>query len=293
MADNPMLIPQPQAALAHVKMGGSLYIGGIWGKIDAGQTASASDGARFIWSANSFNVVYYQSGKFFTQSARGFASEIRTAPLIAAGRRSMPIARLAEGEMKLLAGVFAGSSGVGFAIVIGTEVAGFILENSRDFAQWQRNLAAVIKAREYLKTYTPTLYNKVFESVLERVFSDVKSKLPQSVTLDTVAFGVGVVLGSVGKKVAAGKFSLLAVIFAVVEQLAVRFSISVLPDAFKLTGNEYRSLANDIVEKLRQAGVVLHEGDANKIIEEVQRHPQEIKRAYEILSEAFKSLKKT
>jgi hypothetical protein len=287
MTDNPVPILNPQARLSGIKGSGFVFVGGIWGKVDAGQTVLASDGPRFLWSADPLTVIFYQRGKFFAQSTKGFAGEIRTTPFVEAGRRAAPMARLAEAEMRLLTGILAGSSGFGFATVIGTEIAGFILENRRNFAQWQRSLEAVLKAREYLKTYAPTLYEKVFDSVLNRVFADVKSKIPHAVTPDAVAFGVGVVCGSVGKKMAEGRFSLLAVIFAVVEQLAVRFSLSVLPEAFRLTGDEYRRLANEIIAKLRAAGVFLQEGDIRKIIDEVQHHPTEIKRAYEMLKEAF------
>jgi hypothetical protein len=287
MTNSPMVLPHPESILPRVKSMGSLFVGGIWGAVTAGQNVMASDGMRFIWSVDPLNVIYYQKGKFYTQAAQAFAAEIRTAPFVEAGRRALFMARAAEAEMKLLTGILAGSGTAGFAIVIGTEVLGFVVENSDQFKTWQVQLSAVLKARKYLKLFAPTIYDKVFDAVLHRLYKDVKSKLPEAVTPDTISFGVGVIVGSVGKKVAQGKFSLLSLIWVIIEQLSVRFTLSVLPEAFTVTGTEYRKISGQIISKLREAGIVIHEADVKRMIEEVRLHPQEIKKAYQMLKEAF------
>src|SRR5262249_52971816 len=150
-------------------------------------------------------------------------------------------------------------SGVGFAIVIGSEIAEFVVDNRENFAKWNRQLSAILKARALLKQDCPVLYDKVFNAVLHHVYKDVKGHIPNAVTPEVVAFGVGVVIGSVGKKVGQGKFSLFVVIFAIVEQLVVRFALSLVPGAIKITEEEYRKMAEQIINQLRTAGVLIHE----------------------------------
>jgi hypothetical protein len=285
--NDPVLVPHPEKVMPLLNTKTVLNLGGIWGALSSGQTVMASDGRRFIWSADSMTVVYSQQGKFYSQTAKGFAGEVRTAPMVQAGRSARFMARVAEVEIKLLMGIVAGASGVGFAAVIGTEVLEFVVENRENFNKWNGQLQAVLKARSFLKIHTPVMYDKLFDAVLKQVYRDVKGKLPDAVTPEIVAFGVGVIVGSVGKKVAAGRFSLLVVLFAVVEQLAVRFTLSVMPGALTLTKEQYAKLAEEIVRKVREAGVTLEESDAKRIIDEVQQHPKEVKQAFEMLKSAF------
>jgi hypothetical protein len=232
-------------------------------------------------------VVYSQNRKFYAQSARGFISEVTTYPLVEAGRQAAFMARVAIVEMKFLMGIVAGSSGVGFALVIGTEVAEFMVQNRENFLKWKSQLEAVLKAREFLKAYAPKLYEKVFNAVLRQLYKDVKSKFPDAVTPETVAFGVGVILGSVGKKLAAGKFSIFLLVFVVLEQIVIRSSPNVLPGAFKLTAEEYNKLAEEIIRKMREAGVFMTNVDVKNIVEEVKRHPEQVKKAFKMLQEVF------
>jgi hypothetical protein len=238
-------------------------------------------------------VIYSLKGKFYSQGARGFTNEIRTAPIIEGGRRAAPMVRAAQVEVKLLMGVVAGSSGVGFAMVVGLEVDGFLIENRNNFAKWGSQLEAVWRAREYLKKYCPTIYDKLFSAVLRQVCKDTKAQIPDAITAETVAFAVGVVLGSVGKKLANGRFSVLALVWVILEQLFFRFFLNVAPEALKLTSEEYHKMAQEIIAKAREAGVTLNEGDVQKIIEEARQHPQEIKQAYEMLKKAFEEIKAT
>ena len=151
----------------------------------------------------------------------------------------------------------------------------------------------MLTAREYLKKYAPTTYDKLFNAVLSQVYKDTKAKIPDAITAQTVAFGVGVVLGSVGSKFVKGKFSVLALCFVILEQLVIRFVLNVAPEALKLTAEEYQKMAQEIIAKARNAGVTIGEADARRIIEEARTHPREIKQAYDMLHDAFEELKKT
>jgi len=289
---SPRALPNPDVILPRLNTGTTLYLGGIWGHVKSGQTWLASDGPRFVISADSMSVVYALNGKIYVQDSRGFAGEVTTYPFVAAGRNAKPWVEIAQVEVKLICGIVAGSSGVGFVVVIGTEIAQFAVENRDNFGKWHRQLSAVLRARAILKQHAPVLYDKVFDAVLHQIYKDVKGHIPESVTPEIVAFGVGVVVGSVGKKLAQGKFSLLAVIFVIVEQLAIRFSLGVLPGAIKITEDEYRRMADQIVSQLKAAGVTIHDADIRKIVDEVRRHPAEIRKAFEEMKGEFEEAKK-
>jgi hypothetical protein len=293
VAGFPIPIAHPETVLPLCNPQTVLNIGGLWGTITAGQTVMASDGYRFVWSADSMIVIYSLGGQFYGQGSRGFVNEIRTAPIIEGARRAEFMVKLAEVEMKFLMGIVAGASGIGFAIVIGVEVAEFMVENRENFAKWESQLEAVLRAREYLKKYTPTIYDALFYTVLKQVYRDTKAQIPEAITAQTVAFGVGVIFGTIGKKLVQGKFSILSLVFVILEQLVIRFALNVGPGALQIVSNEYQSMAAEIIQKARDAGVTLPEGDVKKIIEEARQHPQEIKQAYEMMKSSFEQMKKT
>jgi hypothetical protein len=283
MASNPVLVSDPKTILSKINTATVLNLGGIWGQVKAGQTWESSDGRRFILSADSVAVIYFQAGRIFMQASDGFRNEVVTYPMVAAGRDAHPWIQIAQVETKIICGIVAGATGVGFAAVISTEIAEFVVTNRNNFDKWQRQLTAVLKARALLKQHAPVLYDKVFNAVLGQVYKDVKGNIPDAVTPEVVAFGVGVVLGSVGKKACEGRFSLLAVIVAILEQLCVRFCISLVPGAINITEAQYRKLADQIIGQLRTAGVAIQDGDVRKIIAEVQKYPSEVKRAFDLL----------
>jgi len=285
--DFPLQIVHPDTIIPRLNTDSSLFIGGIWGSVKSGQTWMASDGERFVWSADGLQVIYSQDGKFFTQSPRGFINEVRTFPLVAAGRSAAPWVAIAQTEVKLLMGIVAGASGVGFVVVVGTEIAEFVVENRDDFSKWENQLEVVLKARAILKAHAPVLYDKVFNAVLLQISKDVFSNIPDAVTPQVVFFGIGVIIGNVGKKVATGKFTWAGLIFVVVEQLLIRLTTGVVPKAIKITETEYRKMAEDIIKQLRTAGVSIQDGDIRKIVKEVQDHPDEVKKAFDLMKDAF------
>jgi hypothetical protein len=285
--DSPVAIPQPENVLPKLDTRSFLLLGGLWGEVRSGQTWLATDGARLVWSADSLLVVYSIKGQFFSQTSRGFRGEVATYPLVEGARRAAPMVTIAEAEMKLLMGVVAGASGVGFAVVIGTEALQWVVENQENFNRWKRQLQAVLDVRDFLKQYSPTLYEKVFDAVLKQFSKDFKAKMPETVTPQVVAYAVGVVIGAAGKAAAQGKFSILRVVLSVLGQIVTRFGFDVAPGAFKLTMAEYGKLADEIIGKLKEVGVAIAKEDVQKIVDEVKQRPAEIKSAFQKLQEVF------
>lgn len=283
----PRVIPDDKIEAVLAPEGSRLFIGGIWGHVERGQRWKASDGDRFVLSAASTDVIYYRSGRFYYQTSTGFIGEVTTYPFVEAGRRSAWLVTVAEVEFKLILGIVAGSSGVGFAIVVGSEIALFLVEHSADFAVWRRQLDAVLRARAMLRGNAPLLYEKLFDAALGRVIRDVKTQIPDAITPEVVAFLVGVILGGLGKKASRGALTALNVIALVMQSLVTRFVVSVVPGAVVLTKKQYEELARDIVEQLRAEGIDLSQADAERILEEVRRKPEVVRAAFEVLRTAF------
>jgi len=260
----------------------SPYIGG-WPPIEAGQTWLAPDGQRFVLLALSFDIVFCVNGKFFHQTAAGFIDEVTTYPYYAAGQASAWLAIVAEVEVRVVMGIIAGSTGVGWVAIVGTEVAEFIKENRKNFAKWIRTLGAVLEVRATMKRIAPTLYEKVFDAVLKRLFG----KVPDAVTPDVIAFGVGVILGAAGKDLWKGKLSVLSVLLSVLLQIVMRFSLSVAPVAAKLALADYQNFEADLIRTLKDEGISISSADVKHIWEEVQKHPREMKEALDKLKAAF------
>jgi hypothetical protein len=288
--DFPLLISSPEHIIPMLNTTTTLVIGGIWGVATSGQTWMATDGQRFIWSADGLQVIYSRDGKFFTQSSRGFVNDVRTYPAVAAAISAKPWVRIAQTEVKLLMGIIAGASGVGFYLVVGTEIAEFVIENRDNFAKWSHQLDVVLQARQILKGNAPVLYDKVFNAVLKKMFWKVLGNIPDSVTPEVVFFGLGVIIGHVGEAAEKGEVTWTAIIWLVVAQLAKRLLLGVVPEAIKLTEDEYRKMADQIIGQLRNAGVAIQEGDIRKIVEEVRQHPDTVKQAFDLMRDAFENI---
>lgn len=73
-------------------------------------------------------------------------------------------------------------------------------------------------------------------------------------------------------------------------QLAKRLLLGVVPEAIKLTEDEYRKMADQIIGQLRNTGVAIQEGDIRKIVEEVRQHPDTVKQAFDLMRDAFENI---
>lgn len=287
---DPVPVPPQNVGEILAPEGAKLTIGGIWGDVTRGSVWRATDGRRFVLSATSTDVVYYQRGSFFFQTAAGFIGEVTTYPFAEAGRRSAFLVTVAETEMKLIMGIIAGGSGVGFAIVVGTEAVEWVTEHRRQFPVWQRAVRVFLEVRQRLRVYAPTLYDKLFDAVLSRFYGDAKSKLTEAATPEVIAFLVGVILGHLGKAASKGPVAPLAIVLMVIEAMVKRFFLSVVPGAVSLTAKQYDELAHELIGKLQQSGITMTREDMLRIFEEVQKHPDQIKAAYKALQEAVEQI---
>jgi hypothetical protein len=255
-----------------------------------------------VISADALTVIYVltaatnptQNNKIFIQSSSGFRGEVTTYPLVEAGRRAAPMARLAQLEVQIMIGIFAACSGVGLAAVIGTDVLDFCLKNHDNFGKWSKAVGACLAVRTVLKRHAPTLYEKLIDAVLIGAGAGVTESLrniPEAAANDPKVIGrfLGAVIGKLGKKAFSSRLSALSVIWVILSTLATK-SLGALPRAVSLSLDERAKTAAAIIDELRRSGVILSSEDARKIVEEVAAQPQDIRASLEQLRAAFQGI---
>ena len=280
-----------------------LFLGGIWGSVERGQTWLATDGKRSVISADSTSVSYVltsathpaRNNKFFIQSSVGFRGEVTTYSFVEAGRRAAPMARLAELEMQIMIGIFAVSSGVGLAAVVGTDLVDFCLKNHANFGKWSKALGACVALREVLKRHAPTLWDKLIEAALVATGAAVGESLrniPDAAVNDPKLMGrfLGALIGKLGKQAISSRLSALSVIWVLLSTVATK-SLGAVPAALRLSLDERAKTAEAIIAELRRSGVMLTADDARRIVDEVAAKPQEIRASLEQLKSAFEGIR--
>lgn len=303
MNDKPVELTADRLKTLNPSTESKLFLGGIWGNVESGQTWPATDGRRSVISADSMTVIYVLTGathptrnnKFFIQSSAGFRGEVTTYPFVEAARRAAPMARLAQLEMQIMIGIFAATSGVGLAAVVGTDVVDFCLKNHDNFGKWSKALAACVAVREVLRRHAPTLYDKVVDAVLIAAGAGVTESLrniPEATANDPKLMGrfIGALIGKLGKQALSTRLSALSVVWILLSTVATK-SLGAVPGALRMSLDERAKTADAIVTELRRGGVSLSAEDARKIVEEVAAKPQEIRASLEQLKAAFDGIR--
>ena len=57
--------------------------------------------------------------------------------------------------------------------------------------------------------------------------------------------------------------------------------------AIKITEAEYQKMAAEIIKQLQIAGVSIQDRDIRQIVEEVQKHPETIRKAFDLMQQGF------
>jgi hypothetical protein len=303
MNHNPVELSAERLRALNTSTQSKLFLGGIWGTVESGQTWLATDGKRSVISADSMTVIYVltaaahpgRNNKFFIQSSVGFRGEVTTYSFAEAGRRAAPMARLAQIEMQVMIGIFAVTSGFGLAAVIGTDLVDFSLKNHNNFGKWSKALGACVVVREVLKRHAPTLYDKLIDGVLIAAgvgLTESLRNIPEAAVSDPKLMGrfIGALVGKLGKQALSSRLSALSVIWILLSTVATK-SIGAVPGALRLSLDERAKTADAIITELRRGGVILSAEDARKIVEEVAAKPQEIRASLEQLKSAFDGIR--
>lgn len=242
-----------------------------------------SDGKRLILSAISTDVVFTAGGKFYYQTAQGFIGDITTTPFRDAAVRLQPFTRIMEVELQVILGIIAGSSGIGFAIVIGTEATLWLVKHRPNIMIINDRIAKFFQAREIVKTCAPTMYEFLFNQAM-RSYTE---KLTQAITPEVLGFFAGVLIGHFGKDCLEGHpLTPFRIIWVVSMAIGARTLMDVLPDAAKLAKEEIED-PDRVLQRARSGRVTITRQQFEQMAHEVAAHKNEMKRAYHLLDEAF------
>jgi hypothetical protein len=265
----------------------SVHIGGIWGTIRPGQNYRATDGLRQVVHADSSLIFYVQNNALWGQQTQSFIDEIRTYPVIQGAQNSVGMVRLAEFEVNVLLGIVAASSSVGLLTVVGVDVFKFLVTHRDHFAVWQRQMQAFLKARSRLKVKAPTLYEKIFEAFLQQFWGATCAGMPTAMLQpDAAGKLTGVMLGKLGRAAVQTRLTALGTVWIILSSVAGKLLTSV-PTAIRLTVEEYKQSAQDLIKQLQLLKISISEREAQQIFQEIARNPHEIYTVFQELRMAF------
>lgn len=271
----------------------------IIGTIEVGQQWKFQKGARIVLGLQPSGPESYgleilfitDSGKAYTQSLKGWFADAQAALFSDVAKKLAPIKLLLDVEAQLLLGAISASGFVGFVVVAGGGATQWVLNNKEKLANWILAFKAAYYARKYMKANTPVLYDKVFEKVLSAVF-DVIAEIPESAVSDAknMARLIGGVFYQAGKMLLLRDFKVATEVIGFLLK-TIMAAVRALPGAIKLAGDKKATdAASQLLEQLRLSGITISMDEANKIIQEIAKNPDGIKKVLESLEDAFSGL---
>ena len=265
-------------------------VGGIWGTIRAGHNYWGPYGIRQVIHADAFSIIYFQKGDLWVQEVNNFRDDLRMSPAHKGTKGALGIANLMEFEVNLLLGIVAGSSVAGFLTVIEIDIFKFLLTNRDNFEKWYRMIKAILKARSILKTMAPILYEKVFDGFLKQLWSSTSSGMPAALSKPENAGKLtGLMIGKFGNKLMSIRFTVLGGIWIIFSTMATKLITSV-PSAINIKAMEYKKIAQDLIDQLKEMDVSISQKDIQNIFREIEKNPREIKKVFSDLESVFKEV---
>lgn len=260
----------------------SHYMGGIWGVVRPGQTWTCSDGGRYILAASPHMIFFLLKGprsRIYMQTPLGFRGDVTASPYILAGRSAQGGAYLAVFEVSVIIGMFSCLGWGAFLIVLGTDVADFVIRNRELISKSSRVLSAVLEARKVLKQHAPLLYEKVFEAFLRLLAvagKETLSRMPEETVRNPKVLGrlVGGLVGKLGTLALEQNLKTFVRIVKIVVTLLLSTTGPATAGSAG-TARDAKAAARALVSDLKQIGVSLSQGDAEGVLQEaVQAAPR-------------------
>ncbi|MEM5584085.1 hypothetical protein WNZ15_16605 [Roseibium sp. AS2] len=243
-----------------------------------------------------------KEGVIYRQNREGFVTDILYAGVAHAGKNLQSTKVLIEAEMEFLLAI-ASANPVVFAADAGLKVAEWTAKNKDSFPKWANAIKLVLAARTILKTYTPTLWDKIVDAALFAAWkgskaavamfgADVARNIPEGMVSDPkkIIKLAGSLLGAIGKSGFNARMTALRMVWAILSTVAVK-ALTAVPAAIKITAVEKKKAALDLVASLKAAGVALSEKDAETIVEEVARNADKVEEALKKLKAGYEAIR--
>lgn len=303
-------IPSQRVHALKASLDGKIFIPAFFGYyVKVGDFLSTYVGRIIILKANYHGVTFTVVdsiakdliGKTYYQEAADFKGDMRTYPFHEAGKKARPIVKIAELELNLIMGIASAASGVVLAAVIATNITQFVVENEKEFPRWMNMLKVVFAVNNTIKKYAPTLHRKTISFLLKGLLKGVKigtvpvaSNLPaayyrKKVDADNLAKLLGTIIGSIGKRALKKRISVGAIFWVIIQKVIIDV-LKTFPGAVSITVGQKKKMAKNLIQQFRKAGVKISEAEAMKIIKEIRRNPEIIKKNFKRLQNTLRKL---
>lgn len=272
-------------------------------------TAKAEDGTEkpegvITFLQLSSDIASQKAGTVYRQSREGFLIDMLYAGIAIAGKRLESTQTLIEAEMQFLMGV-ASISGVVALADTGLKATEWVFFNHRNgnLKKWSEAVSLILDARSTLKTYAPTLWDKIIDAALLGAWkgakvmvamfgTDIAGNIPAGMISDKKKLGKasGMLLGKLGAGDFKGRLGALKAIWTILLEVT-KHAVKSVPAAMKITYAQKKKAATDIVAALHRSGVALSDGDALAVVEEIAANADEVVGALGKLKDGFAALK--
>ncbi len=255
------------------------------------------------YKGHSYVFFATESGQAYVQNEVGFEADLLAWVTEDLTRSLKPVKFMVDLTGNVLVGAIAASGWGGFLLVTTMGVTPWIIKHRNDFDDWIDAFLAVLAVRATLKAVAPTLYDKVFDSVLISAWRGFKAAfgiygkqvagdIPESIAADPkiIGRGVGALLAKVGKKGLAQRLTVVSVIILVLLE-AIKAGAKAVPGAIKISSSEQLRTGKQIIDELRKVGVTVTQSETEKIFKEICEHPDEVKKALEKLDRTFEAFR--
>jgi hypothetical protein len=291
--------------------------------LKSGNVFNSFDGKRVILEIGCNTVIYLlinQKNKkshhrFFIQKSEEFLFDVFTRTLAdQVSKAAGPAITIAKYEMYFMMGLFSTVSVPMWLIIAGSDITHTLSVVKHKEQAFSKLAKVILEEMNNISRYAPTLHMKLMQLVKaerDKTIANTWQELPKAVVTDekTQAQTAGILYGKYA--VSPKSLNVWGALLTVLLQATIK-SASNLPDAYlsvidKRYADKVRALTNTnwydmrerkqavmrIASMLKESGVQISPGEIEKIILEVQKHPDKLQKSVVNMMNAYKEFRRT
>lgn len=267
---------------------GRLEIGQEWKGIEGNRLIVGLSGGLLVrngdgtYTLSGMVLFVTESGQAYEQTLTGWESDLWSKIYADVYEALAPIRRMLEVEIAFLN---AAQAAYNFPLYLAVHGGAFYLEHKDKIPIYIAIVYALYEMSKKLKEVAPTLYDKVFWTILKRIGDNMWDfLLRDNLTPEGIAKFLGALIVSRGKaffaEAATGFKKALQICLKTLSTLA-----NLLISSVKATGKNEIATIEDSINVLRKMGVVLSEIELKNVTKEFQDNEQ-------VIMELFRELEK-
>jgi hypothetical protein len=246
--------------------------------LEVGQQWQGIAGPRIILGltgSGTFGDVIFvtDSGQIYDQTVIGWESDMFAKLWSDVSRNLKPLKTLLDAEAAFLLGMCAATSAAAAGLVFVGSVTQWMLKNKDNMPKYIYSIDQLLDIRSRMKVIAPTLYSKVVDVAVKRIFAEI----PDSLSKDPIVIArfAGGMLIKLGVVIFTRNFTSLAKWLGMLSEV-IFAGVRSVPGAIKGAVSD-----KDLVEKLKSIGADITLDEAFVIKEEVTRNEAELKRMFD------------